>query len=120
VQGWAERLSTSDEAKAVRASMPDGTLIALPDPEDSLKMAGEGISAQTLLANLPDTTILHLACHGHQNSENALQSGFVMSDEILTIESLIPVPLPHAFMAFLSACETAKGDKASLQSILYG
>jgi hypothetical protein len=38
----------------------------------------------------------------------------VMSDEILTIERLMQVPLPQAFMAFLSACETAKGDEASI------
>jgi CHAT domain-containing protein len=111
--------STPDEAKAVIASMPDGVQIAFQDTEDSLATASKGISAEMLLANLPDTTILHLACHGHQNSENALQSGFVMSDKILTVENLIPVPLPHAFMAFLSACETAKGDKVRLHSILY-
>jgi CHAT domain-containing protein len=99
--------------------MPDGTLIALRDAEILYTMVGKGTSAQTLLAHLPDTTILHLACHGHQNSENALRSGFVMSDMILTIESLIQAPLPHAFMAFLSACETAKGDKVRLRSILY-
>jgi CHAT domain-containing protein len=120
VEGWDELPSTLEEANAVRASMPEGALIALQDLEDSLEMAGEGISAHTLLTNLPDTTILHLACHGHQDSENALQSGFVMSDKILTIESLIPVPLPHAFMAFLSACETAKGDKVCLHSMLCG
>jgi CHAT domain-containing protein len=119
VGGWVDLLSTLEEAKAVRASMPDGTLIALRDTEDSLATASEGITAEALLANLPDTTILHLACHGHQNSENALQSGFVMSNVILTIESLIPVPLPYAFMAFLSACETAKGDKVSLYSTFY-
>jgi CHAT domain-containing protein len=116
MQNWTDLLSTSEEAKAVRASMPGGTLINLRNSEDSLEMAGEGITAETLLANLPDATILHLACHGHQNSENALQSGFVMSDKILTIESLIPVPLPRAFMAFLSACETAKGDKVRFHS----
>jgi CHAT domain-containing protein len=119
VQGWTDLLSTPDEAKAVRASMPDGTLIALQNPEHSHVMANDGISAETLLASLPEATILHLACHGHQNSENPLQSGFVMGDKILTIESLIPVPLPHAFMAFLSACETAKGDKVCLHSMLY-
>jgi CHAT domain-containing protein len=119
VQGWAELLSTPEEADGVRASMPDGTLIDLRDTEESLAIAGEGIRAETLLANLPNTTILHLACHGHQDSKNVLQSGFVMSDTILTIESLIPVPLPHAFMAFLSACETAKGDKVRLRSVLY-
>jgi CHAT domain-containing protein len=113
VQGWADLVATHDEAKAVRASIPQGALIDLPKTEDSIAMEGEGISAETLLTNIPDAAILHLACHGHQNSDNALQSGFVMSDKILTIESLIPVPLPRAFMAFLSACETAKGDKVS-------
>jgi hypothetical protein len=99
--------------------MPEGTLVALRDSEDDLTTAGEGIRTDTLLANLPDATILHLACHGHQDPENALHSGFVMSDKILTIENLIPVPLPYAFMAFLSACETAKGDKVRLHSVLY-
>jgi CHAT domain-containing protein len=112
-------LSTPEEVEAVRASMPEGTLIALRDPEGTLTPAGEGIRAETLLANLPNATILHLACHGHQNPENALHSGFVMSDGILTIESLIPVPLPYAFMAFLSACETAKGDKVRLHILFY-
>jgi CHAT domain-containing protein len=59
--------------------------------------------------------MLHLACHGHQDPENALNSGFVMSDEMLTIERLMQVPLPRAFMAFLSACETAKGDEVSAE-----
>jgi CHAT domain-containing protein len=119
VEGWDDLPSTLEEAKTVVASVPEGTLIALQNPEDSLAMAGEGISAQKLLTNLPDATILDLACHGHHDSENALKSGFVMNDKILTIESLIPVPLPHAFMAFMSACETAKGDEVSLHSVLY-
>jgi CHAT domain-containing protein len=113
VEGWTDLLSTPDEVEAVRASMPQGALIDFRNSDDSFPMAGEGISAQALLASLPDTNILHLACHGRQDPKNALQSGFVMSDKILTIESLMPVPLPHAFMAFLSACETAKGDKVS-------
>jgi CHAT domain-containing protein len=118
VLGWPELLSTPEEVEAVRDSMPEGTLLALRNPQESPAIAGEGIIAETLLTNLPDATILHLACHGHQHSENALQSGFVMTDKILTIESLMPVPLPHAFMAFLSACETAKGDKVRLHSML--
>jgi CHAT domain-containing protein len=116
VEGWAELLSAPDEANAVRASIPEGTVLTLGNSE---MMTSDGISAETLLENLPDASILHLACHGHQNTLNALHSGFVMRDRILTIESLIPVPLPHAFMAFLSACETAKGDKVRLHSVMY-
>ncbi|EIN04347.1 hypothetical protein PUNSTDRAFT_76639, partial [Punctularia strigosozonata HHB-11173 SS5] len=70
-----------------------------------------GITARALLDSLPEATILHLACHGYQDPVNPLKSGFVMRDEMLTIERLMLTPLPHAFMAFLSACETAKGDK---------
>ena len=40
---------------------------------------------------------------------NPLESGFIMRDDILTIAKLMPLSLPKAFFAFLSACETAKG-----------
>ncbi|EIN10337.1 hypothetical protein PUNSTDRAFT_21467, partial [Punctularia strigosozonata HHB-11173 SS5] len=71
-----------------------------------------GLRAQTLLAELPDATMLHLACHARQDPNNPLKSSFVMRDEMVTIEQLMSIPLKRPFMAFLSACETAKGDKA--------
>lgn len=37
--------------------------------------------------------------------------GFVMRDQMLTVSQLMAINLPDAFMAFLSACETAKGDR---------
>jgi CHAT domain-containing protein len=111
--GWCDLLSTLEEVRAVRAALPEGVALSLPREEGSVPDNDEGITAATLLEKLPEATFLHLACHGHQDPENALESGFVMSDEMLTIEKLMPVPLPHAFMAFLSACETAKGDRVS-------
>jgi CHAT domain-containing protein len=33
-----------------------------------------------------------------------------MRDELLTVSSLMSLNLPDAFLAILSACETAKGD----------
>jgi CHAT domain-containing protein len=96
--------------------MPEGSLITLPLLEDASVdgSTSSGMTAATLLEHLPSATILHLACHGRQDPNNALKSGFVMSDEMLTIEQLMPIPLPHAFLAFLSACETAKGDQVGL------
>jgi CHAT domain-containing protein len=91
--------------------LPEGALIYLPGTDDHADGDSEGVTAIALLDKLPEATILHLACHGCQDAENALRSGFVMSDEMLTIERLMQVPLPRAFMAFLSACETAKGDE---------
>jgi CHAT domain-containing protein len=60
---------------------------------------------------LPAATILHLACHGYQNPENPLDSGFVMRDAMLTVSDIMALRLPNALLAFLSACETAKGDE---------
>jgi CHAT domain-containing protein len=70
----------------------------------------------TLLNLLPETSILHLACHGIQNAENPLDSGFLLRDGILTISRLMEKPLTNAFLAFLSACETAKGDEVRTRS----
>jgi hypothetical protein len=60
---------------------------------------------------LPRADIVHLACHGVQDKEDPLSSGFCLGDGKLTVSELMDVKLDHAFLAFLSACETAKGDK---------
>jgi CHAT domain-containing protein len=113
---WGDLLSTSAEANAVKATLPEEALLSLSNSDDALVGYNEGLTAKRPLENLPEATILHLACHGYQDPENPLKSGFVMRDEMLTIERLIPIPLPRAFMAFLSACETAKGDKVGLNN----
>jgi CHAT domain-containing protein len=56
--------------------------------------------------------MLHMACHGHQDPRDALNSGFVMHDRMLTVAELMRLSLPNAFLAYLSACETAQGDSA--------
>jgi CHAT domain-containing protein len=110
---WGDLISKTEEVKTVKESLPEKNLISVPSTIDSVDCNSGEVTASALLQKLPEATILHLACHGRQDPDNALNSGFVMSDEILTIEKLMRVPLPSAFMAFLSACETAKGDVAS-------
>jgi CHAT domain-containing protein len=65
-----------------------------------------------LRALLDDTPahILHLACHGLQDS-NPLKSAILLQDGRLTIKDIMELNLSHAVLAFLSACQTAKGDK---------
>jgi CHAT domain-containing protein len=65
-----------------------------------LRAALEGSPAQ----------ILHLACHGIQDSE-PLKSALQLQDGRLTIEDIMRLDLPHAVLAYLSACQTAKGDR---------
>jgi CHAT domain-containing protein len=60
---------------------------------------------------LPRAEIVHLACHGVQDQDDPLNSGFCLGDGMLTVSELMNIKLDRALLAFLSACETAKGDK---------
>jgi CHAT domain-containing protein len=65
-----------------------------------------------VLGHIRSTSILHMACHGTQNLAEALESGFFLEDELLPVSKLMQLNLSQAFLAVLSACETAKGDAA--------
>jgi CHAT domain-containing protein len=81
-------------------------------------------SAAVLNSSSPNTTvhvlrqalegqsphILHLACHGEQ-AENPLDSAFLLRDGRLSIQDLMTIRLPDAALAFLSACQTARGSE---------
>jgi CHAT domain-containing protein len=60
--------------------------------------------------SLEDAHLAHIACHFFQDPNDILSSGFVLSDGILSLSRLMELDLKHAFFAFVSACETAKGD----------
>jgi CHAT domain-containing protein len=63
----------------------------------------------SLLENTP-AHILHLACHAIQDAE-PLNSAIMLHDGQLTIENIMQLQLPQATLAYLSACQTAKGDR---------
>jgi hypothetical protein len=65
---------------------------------------------QSVLEGLPTVNVLHLACHGIQKPD-ALESHFVLHDGSLSIATLTKLELKNPILAFLSACETAKGDR---------
>ncbi|KAJ1305622.1 hypothetical protein OPQ81_000619 [Rhizoctonia solani] len=54
---------------------------------------------------------VHLACHAHQNVEDATQSGFFLHDGILDLAAINRRTFNKKGLAYLSACQTAKGDK---------
>jgi CHAT domain-containing protein len=81
---------------------------------ETLNNEDKKISIETLVPSvvdkLPSSHILHLACHGRQH-KNPLESHFALTDGSLSIEALMSLNLPNAMFAFLSACDTAKGDR---------
>jgi CHAT domain-containing protein len=68
-------------------------------------------SEQTTAA-LPSATLVHIACHGSQEPKEPLKSAFHLGDnDVLSVSDLMELDLKGAYLAFLSACETAKGDR---------
>jgi CHAT domain-containing protein len=68
---------------------------------------------------LPRADIVHLACHGVQDLADPLKSGFCLGDGKLSVSELMVIKLEHPFLAFLSACETAKGDRNQPDQVIH-
>ena len=101
---------TKDELCEIYKAVPANMILT---PGDDNKMDLEGVYAtpQNVIAKLNETSILHLACHGVQDTDNPLRSGFILRDgERLTVEDLMNQQIPAASIAFLSACYTASSD----------
>ena len=54
---------------------------------------------------------VHLACHGSQNAGDATRSAFHLYNGEITLADLMGTVSDTAELAFLSACQTAVGDR---------
>ncbi|KAJ6601514.1 CHAT domain-containing protein [Mycena sp. CBHHK59/15] len=94
-------------------------------PEQWLTSLG-GVAPTTVdlaKANIRKSSIVHFACHGTQDLANPLDSSLILTDGLLTINHIMhgrhgsskspgSVSTEKSMsLAFLSACETAKGDE---------
>jgi CHAT domain-containing protein len=110
---WDIRLPTlqyvDDEINLVRAAV-EGEGVSVVD---SNRCIGDATTSTVARASevFKNTNLVHIACHGTQNAVDALSSGYCLSDGNLSISHLMDLDLKDAFFAFLSACETAKGDE---------
>jgi CHAT domain-containing protein len=76
----------------------------------AVKAGSPSTTIDNLKTSLSAADIVHLSCHGVQDQEDPLLSGFCFGDGKLTVNELVQLNLPRAWVAFMSACETAKGD----------
>ncbi|KAJ7642502.1 CHAT domain-containing protein [Mycena polygramma] len=97
------------ELKKISGRVPNAWLTSLMDT-----------TVETALTHLRESSVMHFACHGTQNLEKPLDSGLILKDGHLKISEIMHraegrntsnVRKSLSF-AFLSACETAKGDQA--------
>lgn len=107
---------TIDEVNLIRSIVPNNSILPIPLTEDSTRLVEgsvpSGLCKKTVVDLLSQATIFHVACHGTQDMRNPLQSGLLMQDGHLSLSKLIELNLQKGFLAFLSACQSAKGDKA--------
>ena len=60
-----------------------------------------------------ESSWVHFACHGVQDARSPTESALLLTGHSkLTLSKIINLSLPHADFAFLSACQTATGDKS--------
>jgi hypothetical protein len=97
----------SAEISSVRECFQRSSAEVLNEPSEHTTVS----ELQSLLERYtPQTHILHLASHGVQEI-NPLDSAFLLRDGRLSIADVMRLDLPRAVLAFLSACQTAKGDR---------
>ncbi|KAF8180680.1 CHAT domain-containing protein [Mycena galopus ATCC 62051] len=99
-----------EELKKIVQRVPSQWLTALGDVTPA--------TIKPALLHLEDSQIMHFACHGTQDFERPLASGLILTDGRLKVSEIMRSPQRDnaldvkkpMSLAFLSACETAKGD----------
>jgi CHAT domain-containing protein len=104
-----------DEAKAVVDAFVKSSCNVETQGFDVVQGSGVDLA----LEQLNDANLVHFACHGNQHLGDPLESGFRLRDKALTVAMLMKLRLPNAYFAFLSACETAKGDKNQPDQLIH-
>jgi hypothetical protein len=97
----------SEEISGVRECLEQSSVKVLNEPSEHTTV---GQMQSLLKRHAPQAHILHLASHGVQET-NPLESAFLLQDGRLAIADIMRLDLPRAVLAFLSACQTAKGDR---------
>ncbi|CAE6424983.1 unnamed protein product [Rhizoctonia solani] len=68
-------------------------------------------TCELVLQAMENSDWVHLACHAHQNVTDPTESGFFLQDGTLSLKKIIQKSFKDKGLAFLSACQTAKGDE---------
>ncbi|KAJ7631531.1 CHAT domain-containing protein, partial [Mycena rosella] len=96
--------ATVEELARIKQQVPSQWLTSLGDATPA--------TVDIALSHLQESSVVHFACHGIQDIQNPLESGLLLTDGRLKVSELMRGKSQKKSMtlAFLSACETAKGD----------
>lgn len=99
--------ATLQELKKIKKHVPHQHLITHVGLKDTPTQTDD------LVSDIQRSSIVHFGCHGMQNLDNPLGSYLLLSGGKLTMSKIIKeCRVANGALAYLSACETAKGDGA--------
>ncbi|KAH7337313.1 CHAT domain-containing protein [Rhizoctonia solani] len=75
------------------------------------QLVGHAATTEAVLSAMERHDWVHLACHASQNARNPTQSGLFLHDDVLDLMAIMTKSFKNKGLAFLSACQTAKGDE---------
>ncbi|CAE6465683.1 unnamed protein product [Rhizoctonia solani] len=93
---------TKDELDPIKKHIPESLKYT--------QLIDHHATTMSVLAALADHDWVHLACHAHQNTTHPTESGFFLHDATLDLAQITQRSFRNKGLAFLSACQTAKGD----------
>ncbi|KAJ7107941.1 CHAT domain-containing protein [Mycena epipterygia] len=96
--------ATVEELEQIKQQVPSQWLTSFGDTTPA--------TVDVALQHLRESSVVHFACHGTQDLQNPLETGLLLTDGRLKVSELMRGKAQRKIMtlAFLSACETAKGD----------
>jgi CHAT domain-containing protein len=110
--GLSPILFTRTETHALKELMK-GTAIDAQLLEDS-KATKENVKAE-----MKSHSWAHFACHGVQDVQEPLESGLCLHDGRLELLGIMKEEIPNLDLAFLSACQTSKGDLKLSEEVVH-
>jgi len=79
----------------------------------------ENATVNQVLDYMEKFSCIHLACHASQDEETPLKSSIHLYDGPLELSKIIKKNLHNADFAFLSACQTSKGDAKLPEEVVH-
>lgn len=117
-------LAVSQSSTPGMSSLP-GTVVELAKIRENsqglafTQLNGHLATPAAVLAAMEEHNWVHLACHASQNLTDPVQSGFYLHGGVLDLATITQKQLKHADFAFLSACQTATGDKSLTEEAVH-
>jgi len=86
---------------------------------DALLLEDSKATREKVKAEMKSRSWVHFACHGVQDVHQPLESGLCLHDGRLELLEIMKQQVPNPELAFLSACQTSKGDLKLSEEVVH-